>query len=124
MNEVFAFECTVVGTDWHTIINARNKGKAKYKYWLDVKDVWADVPFTAVRVRKIGKPVTTEGFERTARYRGMPDAKCGQRVRVGSATGVIVGSNSSANFDILFDNDSERYPGLRLNVHPADIELI
>jgi hypothetical protein len=36
---------------------------------------------------------------------------------------VIVGHNSSANFDVLFDDDSPRYAGNTLNVHPSEIKL-
>ncbi len=126
MNEVQAFEVSVVGTNWTKIINARTAGKAKYQYWLDVRDAWPDVPITAMRARKYnqGHPYTSPQFEHNARYRGLPDVKCGQRVRVGDAVGVIVGHNSSANFDVLFDDDAPKYAGQKLNVHPQEVELI
>lgn len=123
MNEVYSFEVSVTGTDWTKLINARSAGKAKAEYWRDVNDCW-DVPFTAIRVRKIGRPETSENFIRNAIYRGLPDVRCGQRVKVGNACGVIVGHNGSANFDVLFDEDSPRFPNRRLNVHPADCELL
>lgn len=124
MNEIFAFEVSVNGTDWTKIINHRSAGKAKYEYYLDVREVWPDVSITAMRARKIGKPRSSEGFQRNAKYRGMPDVKCGDRVRVGNSLGVIVGHNSSANFNVLFDDDAPRYAGLKLNVHPQEIELL
>lgn len=124
MSEVSAYEVSVVGTNWQKVINARNAGKAKYQYWLDVRDVWPDVPITAMRVRSLGPPQTSIEFEHNAKYRGMPDIRCGQRVKVGSATGVIVSHNSSANFDVLFDDDSPKYAGERLNVHPQEIKVI
>lgn len=123
-NQVFAFEVSVVGTDWTKIVNTRTAGKAKYQYWLDVTDAWPDVPITAMRARKVGEPHTSEAFERNAKYRGLPNVKCGQRVKVGNDEGVIVGHNSSANFDVLFDDDSPKYSGQRLNVHPQGIEII
>ncbi len=123
-NQVFAFEVSVNGTDWTKIINARTASKAKYQHWLDVTDTWPDVPITAMRARKVGEPHTSEEFKRNAQYRGLPDVKCGQRVRVGKSEGVIVGHNSSANFDVLFDDDSPKYGGQRLNVHPQEIKLI
>ncbi len=125
MSDVFAFEVSVKDTDWTEIINAPTAGKAKYQYWLDVTDAWPDVPITAMRARKYGdgKPYTSPEFERNAKYRGLPDVKCGQRVRVGDSCGVVVGHNSSANFDVLFDDDAPKYAGLRLNVHPQEIEL-
>jgi hypothetical protein len=124
MNKVFAFEVSVNGTDWTRVINARSAGKAKYEYFLDVRDVWPNVSITAMRARKVGGPRTSEAFQRNARYRGVPDARCGQRVKVGDCCGVIVGHNSSANFDVLFDDDAPRYAGLKLNVHPREIEIL
>jgi hypothetical protein len=122
-NEVFSFEVSVTGTNWTKLINARSAGKAKADYWRDVLECW-DVPFTAMRVRKIGRPESTEQFIRNAAYRGLPDVRCGDRVRVGTSLGTIVGHNSSANFDVLFDDDAPRFAGLRLNVHPSDCVIL
>lgn len=126
MSKIFAFEVSVAGTDWTKIINAQTAGKAKYQYWQDVTDAWPDVPITAMRARKFGdgSPYTSVEFERNAKYRGLPGVKCGQRVRVGSDEGTVVGHNLSANFDVLFDDDSPKYSGQLLNVHPQEIELI
>lgn len=98
---LFAWEVSVKGTDWTKIVNARTSGQAKRDYHLDVRDAWPDVPYTAMRCRKIGAPHTSERFKHNARYRGMPDVKCGQRVKVGEARGVIVGHNDSANASVL-----------------------
>jgi hypothetical protein len=120
MKDVFAFEVTVKGTNWHQVINHATAGKAKAKYWRDVRESWPDVPFTAIRCRKLGSPRTSAEFVRNAVYRGLPNVKCGQRVQVGQSAGVIVGHNSSANFDVLFDDDSPLYAGQILNVHPSE----
>ena len=125
MSTVFAFEVWVVGfSEGSHIINAQSLGKAKYQVWRDILDPWPDTPFTAMRGRKIGPAHTSEQFKRNAVYRGMPDIKCGQRVRVGTDCGTIVGHNSSANFNVLFDDDSPKYAGLTLNVHPQEIEIV
>lgn len=124
MNEVFAFEVSVANTQFTQIVNARTAGKAKYQYWLKITDSWPEIPITAMRARKHGSPYTSFEFERNAKYRGMPDVICGQRVKVGGDEGVIVGHNSSANFDVLFDDNASKYAGQRLNVHPQEIELI
>jgi hypothetical protein len=124
MNEVFAFEVSVKGTNWSKIVNARTAGKAKYDYYRDVLDAWQDMPFTVMRCRKLGPAFTSQRFIENATYRGMPDVRCGQRVKVGDAVGCIVGHNSSANFDVLFDDDSPKYPGLTLNCHPSSVELL
>jgi len=124
MSQVFAFECSVKGTDWRQIINHSSPGKAKYDYWLDVRESWPDVPFTAIRCRKIGAAHSSPDFIRNAAYRGLPDVRCGQRVRVDDSTGIIVSHNSSANFDVLFDKDAPKFAGLTLNVHPNECVLV
>lgn len=122
MNEVYAFEVNVKDRPWQSVINARNAGKAKYLYLLDVRESWPDITFADLTCRKLHPhAVSSEQFIRTAIYRGHPDARCGQRVKVGASRGVIVGSNSSANFNVLFDEDDPKYPGLTLNVHPHGI---
>lgn len=120
---VYSFEVSVKGTEWSRIINARSAGKAKADYHRDILDPWPDLPFTAIRCRKIGAPHTSKQFERNAAYRGLPDVKCGQRVKVGDEFGVIVGHNASANFDVLFDERS-KYRGQTLNCHPDSCEMV
>lgn len=120
---IFAFEVSVTGTDWTQIVNARTPGKAKREYHRQVIDAWPDVPYTAMRCRKLGGPRTSERFRHNARYRGMPDVECGQRVTVNGNAGTIVGHNESANFNVLFDDDAEKYAGMTLNVHPQDVVL-
>ena len=122
-SDLFAFEVSVKGTNWTKIVNARTAGQAKRDYHLDVRESWPDVPYTAMRCRKVGAPHTSEQFKLNAQYRGMPGVRCGQRVKVGDARGVIVGHNDSANFDVLFDDDSPKYAGMRLNCHPDGVEL-
>lgn len=110
--------------EWAKTINARSAGKAKGEYHRDLTESWPDVLFTKIRARKIGKPVTSERFRANAKYRGMPDVECGQRVTVNGNAGTITGHNSSANFEVLFDDDAPNYAGLKLNVHPQDVVLI
>ena len=122
MNQIYAFEVTVAGENWQTVINERTAGRAKAEYFRDLRDSWPSIPFTALRCRKLGQPRNVDGFKHTAEYRGLPDANCGDRVRVGDALGVIVGKNCSANFNVLFDDDAPAYGGQVLNVHPASID--
>lgn len=123
-NGICAFEVSVKGTDWRRIINARTAGQAKSEYHSDIRESWPDVPFTAIRCCKLGAAYTSREFHRNAIYRGLPDVKCGQLIKVGDACGVIIGHNSSANFDVLFDDDSPLYAGLTLNVHPGECRVI
>lgn len=87
-------------------------------------DAWPDIPFTLVRVRKLGPPQSSPGFIRNAEYRQLPGLRCGQRVTVGTATGVVVGHDGAANFEVIFDDDSPKYPGKTLSVHPSGIALV
>lgn len=117
---VFAFEVWAVDSPHRRIINARSSGAARYDYLLDVLDCWPDAKFTDMRARKVGPPQTSEAFMRTAKYRGMPDLRCGESVTVNGRPGVIVGHNDSANFDVLFDRGTD-WAGAVLNVHPSEL---
>lgn len=124
---VFAWECNVAGKDWHSTVNHWTASKARYEYLLEVWEAWPDISFADVTVRKIGPAHTSAAFERTAAYRGLPTLRCGARVAVhtgnGRAMGTVVGSNDSANFDVLFDEDG-CFKGARLNVHPGEMRII
>lgn len=120
---IFAFACKLRGNEHESIYNATSAGKAKRQYHLDISDPCPDIKYTDIRVRKIGSAHTSKQFIRNAHYRGLPEVRCGQRVRVGQEHGTIVGHNSSANFDVLFDADS-RYGEITLNVHPSELVLL
>jgi hypothetical protein len=121
---VRAFEVSIAGRDWHETINETNPGRAKQEYHSRLLDAWPDLKFTDLRVRLVGAPKTSEAFLRNAAYRGLPDARCGDRVKVGEATGTIVGHDAASRFEVLFDAASPKYAGLRLSVHPADTLII
>lgn len=118
----YAFEITVKGRpEWAQTINATTLGRAKAEYFSDLRDAWPDVPFTALRGRKVGGPSSSEQFIRNARYRGLPALRCGDTVRVGDSSGVVVGHDASANFRVQFAAES-RYAGAVLSVHPGDFQ--
>ena len=125
--EVHAFAVGIVGRGGTDVVHHRTAGRAKAAFWRDLHDVLPDLRFVDVTVRKLPAVVTSPAFARTATYRGMPGLQCGQRVEVRAreviARGAIVGHNSSANFDVLFDDDSPAFAGLVLNVHPAELLL-
>lgn len=124
---VFAWECNVRGKNWPRTINHRTASKARYEYLIDLRDSWPDVTFADISVRKIGPAQTSKDHERTMEYRGRPDLYAGRRVEVRSggecALGVIVGVNGSANFDVLFDEDTYFKGGIG-NVHPSEISVV
>lgn len=120
----YAFEVWhVLKPEWARTINARSRGKAKSQYLRDISESW-DADYRDICCRKIGRPVTSERFRENAKYRGMPEVECGQRVKIGESCGVIVGHNASANFDVLFDDDAPKYAGLTLNCHPQSVEIL
>ena len=121
MSDVFAFEVSVVGTVWTTVVNERTAGRAKSEYFRGLHEAWPSIPFTALRARKLGAPISSQEFRWCADRRGV-DFVCGQPVTVGSDTGVIVGHNASANFEVLFDAHAPRFANMRLSVHPHDIQ--
>jgi hypothetical protein len=122
---VYAFECFPADRpEWATTINAASAGKAKTEYFHDLHEAWDCYRFTDVRCRKIGAPHTSDQFKRTAAYRGLPGLRCGARVKVGQSLGTVVGSNCSANFDVLFDADAPRNAGMTLAVHPGEMEVV
>lgn len=124
MNEVFSFSVWPKDRpEWAETVNARTKGRAKFEYWNRLADAWPDVPFTEIRCRKLGGPHTSDRFKDCADYRGVPHIRCGSRVVVGPSRGVVVGHNSSACFNVLFDDDSPKYAGINLSVHPMEMKL-
>jgi hypothetical protein len=110
-----AYACRLRGSEHETIYHDRSPGKAKRRFFVDL-DMQC-IEYTDIRVRVAGEPQTTDGIRRTAEYRGVPFVRAGMRVQVDGDWGVIVGHNDSANWDVLFDDDS-RYKGQVLNCHP------
>lgn len=121
---IFAYACRVKwAPEWgETYYNRSTPGQAKQDHYLHVHEAWEDTKYTDIRVRKIGRPVTSEQFLNNAKYRGMPDLRCGHRVKVDKSTGTVVGHNSSANFEVLFEDGP--YRGLTLSVHPSELAVL
>lgn len=120
---MYAYEC------WHkdypehkSIKHGLTAGRARVSYFYELRDAWCEVDYKDIRSRKVGMPRTSAGFLRNATYRGVPFARVGQKVKVGAEFGIIVGHNSSANFDVFFP-DGE-YKNLTLNCHPASRMMI
>lgn len=115
MRPLRAFACRLSFSDHETVIHARTSGDAKSRFWrlLD-----CDFKYTDIRCRCVGGPVTTPDIERTAKYRGVEFVRAGMTVIVDGVTGVIVGQNSSANWDVLFD-EGTKWGGQVLNCHPT-----
>jgi hypothetical protein len=116
-----AYECGVKGQEWKTVVHHLSAGKAKYRYLLQIRDAWEHVTFKDITCRTLGPPRDTEDLQRTVAYRGV-DLHMGDRVKVGDSIGYIAGTNSSANFDVVFITG--KYAGNVLNCHPIAIEKL
>ena len=110
------FECGIRDTDGETTVVALSRGKAKSQFLRELE--WDGVKFTDIRCRDAGKVCDTESFKRTAKYRGVPHLHMGMWVTAcsGRHAGWIVGSNPSANFDIMDEN------GRIVNIHPVELD--
>ena len=125
MTKISSYFCSVKNKpNWGQTINSISPGKAKSEYYRNILDSWPNIPYTSITVKKVGKPFTSEQFENNARYRGLPEIKCGQKVEVNNNIGYIVGHNASANFDVYFENDNPKYKDITLNVHPNEIVVL
>lgn len=120
---MFSFECWHKNhPEWKRVQNALTPGKARVQYFDHLRDAWGEVDYKDIRSRKCGLPASSEGFLRNAKYRGVPFARCGQKVKVGTEFGIITGHNDSANFDVFFPDG--KYKGLTMNCHPASRMMI
>ncbi|MEJ1390110.1 MAG: hypothetical protein RPU34_04335 [Candidatus Sedimenticola sp. (ex Thyasira tokunagai)] len=97
--------------EWARTYVASSPGKAKRQMHVELEEI--DYHYCDLRCSVMPGFVTDSEFLRTAEYRGVPFARIGMRVKVGGDPGMIVGKNSSANFNILFDDGD--HP---LNCHP------
>jgi hypothetical protein len=115
---VFAFECSVSDAPWGEhwqLINAPSRGAAKVHYWRQVRDVWPDIPYTAVRCRKKGPAESDAAFKIGVAYRGIPDTRCGDGVSWRGGEGVVVGfGGGGAWLEVIQPN------GMRGYVHPME----
>lgn len=107
--------------EWSSRINAVAPHKARYEYYRDFNDAWP-CHYIDIRCRKVGGPYTSEQFLQNASYRGIPWARCGQKVKVEGHLGLIAGHNSSANLDIYFLEGPHK--GLTVNCHPGWMMII
>jgi len=113
-----SYECSLIGTDWKSIIHATSAGKARYQYLLELREVSDDATFAHITVRSLGKLAQDKDgldqFERIAISRGVSYAKIGMRLMVAGKEGRIVGGNSSRNFDVVFPDYA-----YQVNCHPT-----
>jgi len=112
-----AYAVWVVGNEEHSgVVNAYSLSKARYRYFLDVRDVHPDVHITEMRGRSIGAPRSNATLEHVAQLRARPDLVAGAQVEVPGRRGVIVNAGSGAHFEVLFLDGSTGW------YHPTEIK--
>lgn len=97
--------------------NTLTASAAKAAHFRALREIFPNIAFTDLRVRLAGPAHSSEDFIRCAIKRGLPDLRCGDTVLSAGARGLVVGHNSSANFDVLFIEGP--HANLTLNVHPS-----
>lgn len=110
--ELKSYKISLDGEHWHTI-NHTSRGKAKSEFY---RSYDMDFEYTQILCRSNGLPFTSDEFKHTASYRKVDFAYCGMVVQVDGSKGWLVGSNESANFDVLFFEG--KHSGQTLNCHP------
>lgn len=103
-----AFECNLKGAEHWSTVHALDAGKARYLYFLHIRECCPDAKITDIHVRSCGRrpPAEPLGFRDVAERRGVPFARIGMRVEVDGKMGVISKHNDSSNFDVAFDDGS------------------
>ena len=102
--------------------NTLSASAAKVRHFHALRESFPEARFTDLRVRQAGPAHSSEEFIRCALRRGLPTLRCGDVVVSGGARGLVVGHNSSANFDILFLEGP--HARLTLNVHPSGFSAV
>lgn len=111
-----SYSCSVIGHPHSTNIIAHSAGKARYAFMIDVRESLPDIRFQDISVHSNRRIIEPAGFRRNAEYRQIPFAMIGMKVIVSGESGRIVGHNSSANLDVLFEDG--KWAGQTLNCHP------
>lgn len=108
------------------IVAAETASKAKYAAFLQLDecfDTFSDFLHDIYSCRKTGivHPVPDNQVEKVGRRAGLSGVRLGSRVHIRGTEkeGIIVGTNNSANFDVLFAGST-----LPANVHPGDIIIL
>jgi hypothetical protein len=120
---VRTYECSIPEfiTDegpYSKTIMATSASKARYQCLLGLRDAGWSPKFQDIHVRSVSAvPIRIlADFARVAVYRGLPFARIGMKVEVEGHSGVIVGKNDSANFDVCFTSGPRK--GTTGNCHP------
>jgi len=115
MGSYFSYQIALKGfEDQPRTVIAATPGKAKYQVWQEVGEHFNSFQHFLENIawcRKICSFPMAD-FRKTCISRGIPFAEIGMKVRAAGRDGVIIGVNTSANLDVLFDD------GTTGNCHP------
>jgi hypothetical protein len=108
---------------YSSVIYALSAAKAKYERMRRIWDVWSKdgtwngepISFAILTCKRVGEfhPLSLRW---TADNRGLAFVHAGMLIEVDGERGVIVASNDSGNFDVIFTEG--KHKGLTLNCHP------
>lgn len=106
--EVYAFEVWVIGNEEHkSIYNNTSPGKARYQYLLDIGDVYPDVSFKDIKVRKLGDCMEMDDVRRIAKARAMPFLHTGMSVTCDGLKGKIIGKSAGNYLKVAFEDGTQ-----------------
>ncbi|MGG6281800.1 hypothetical protein ACQ4M3_09540 [Leptolyngbya sp. AN03gr2] len=106
--------------DSEFLVNAPDPETAK-SWFLESVGGLIEVGSNPLRVRKVGKPQTSETFKRVCKARNV-FFKPGQKIEVEGDLAYLIDGNDSGNFDVYFIEGE--HAGLKLNVHPHYIDTL
>jgi hypothetical protein len=106
----------------YSILNGISEGYVKSKFYKNLKD-FLKIKFTDVRVKLLGAPYSSEGFLKNAKYRNLPNLRCGDLVDVNGNLGYVIGYGSSALIEIIFEKYQNK-KNVTLFVHPDEIKMV
>lgn len=123
LGQMRSYKCSIRGYDHWTQFNARSRGQAKMQMYRYLE---MDFDYVDIQCRVDGEVYTSDDFIRNAEYRNIPLVRCGTVIDVNGRRGIIIGHNSSANLDIMFDNGSigAAHPNWKTTYYKANGQIL
>lgn len=107
------YKIRLKGYETETFICAKTAGKAKYKHYLQLDELFDDFNIYLKYIDECNYIHKTKkedyfrkdrDFNKIKNYRNVPLADYGMNVELNGKRGFIIGCNDSCNFDIKFDD--------------------
>ena len=127
MRPVLCYECWFSHAPWrgrhgnidHETVYAFSSGAAKARYLRLVREFWGDIPFIAIRARRLKEFPEDANLTKICKYRGIPTLRAGKSiVSIGGKIATAIGANDSANINVIYET------GTTGSVHPNGLTVI